>query len=370
MKRKNRKNQQEFVPATITTRYKHEEAERLIAQTVATINAEVVEEAIEMAESERPSIQEEGLGLYTENITRKHQVLLEQVNSLVGAESAKSEGVAFKKECERETEELEQKIHDIQHELRAENKKLANHNSKHGSDLNRWKKVLIGIGIIGLAEWLMNAGAFYPLVGGVWLSAMLAALGVTAAIFLVTHAIDAFVKNVKSIPGKVGIVLLCSTMVYVLLNALSNVRWNYLTNSGESEIGDQMDKMDFLAINFIMFLICLALLIAFRPGKGVKEEHKAFLKQQQKVDDLERSLTEAKERLSKLPKLRDEKLSSLYAILVMAKNYEQLIESEHQQSLTLWIKTNLKKRKPDKDGRTPIMFTEERPTLTTYFHNI
>jgi hypothetical protein len=369
MKRRTKK-QEQFAPAHATVRYKHEEAEKLISQTVPVINAEVVDDAKEMAESERPAIPEKGLGLYTENITRKHQVLLEQVNTLIGADSAKSEGVAFKKECERETKELEKGIHEGSHELRAERKILAEHNSTLGSDLSSWKNIFLGIIVVGITEWLINAAAFLPVTGGMWLTALGAGLGITLVTFLFIHGIDYFAKKVTPLWGKVSVVLLGSALAYTLFSAMANLRFTRLSPSGDDTLSEHVSKTDLILINFLIFFFCLILTLAFRPGKGVKEAHKAYCKQQQKVDDLEQSISQKKKRLSQLPKLRDEKLASLYGILVMAKNYEQLIESEHQQSLTLWVKTNLKHRTPDIEGRSPEMFREPRPTLTTYFHSI
>lgn len=365
-----KKKQEQFVPATITTRYMHGDAEQLIARTVETINTETVSDAQEFAELARPGVDEKGLGLYTENITRKYQVLCEEVNGLIGADNAKSEGSSYKKESEREVEELENRIHDTEHELRSERKVLASHNSTLGSELKRWHKVFAMIVLVGAAEWLMNAAAFLPIAGGVWLNAMLISFGVTIITFVFAHAIDHFAKKVQSIWGKIAVIIPSIIPVYILFNAMANFRYSRITDYGDDSIAQHIDKTDFIVINFLIFLFCLALIIAFRPKKGVKEEHKAYCKQLQKVEGLEQKITQDKERLSHLPKERDAKLSEYYAILVMAKNYEQIIESHHQQSLTLWIKTNLKHRKTDRDGRSPVMFNEPRPTLTTYFHDI
>lgn len=365
-----KKKEQTTGLSPVVTRYKHEEAEVLITKTVAEINEKVVDEASELADIGKPTSSEKGLKLYTETITRGFQLLLEKVNSLIGADSAKSEGAAFKKESEREEQELTENIHDQQHILRKAKKKLKGMNSRLGNTMRTWRNVMILLIVIALGEWLLNTGAFYLVTGGAWLPSFLSAFTVTAALFAIPHVIDRVIDRIRPIGLKIGIVALFSGLVLILLYALTALRLGFLTDSGQTSIAEHVSKHDFVIINFTMFLTSTLLTIFYRPGKGIVEEHKAFKEQNKKVAELEEALDKNKRILSELPKKRDAKLAEYYALLLMAKNYEQVIEAEHQQSLALWVKTNIIKRKPERDGFTPPILSEPKPMLTTYFHEI
>lgn len=347
---------------TLYNNYRHTEAEELITSRIPEIRSYAIEQAIEMAEVGRPTMTDESLIFYTEGITSRCQLLLEEVNHAIDVESAKAEGVSVKEAYQKEEEDVTKEIVQEEHELRKTNKILAGLNGDHERTMKNWRYAAIALAGFSLGETMLNASIFTMLTDGVVWKAIIAAISLTILLFALPHVIEKILRRIPNVMGKIAVAGVFTTGVIYLLYGLADLRTSFMNATGNT-IGDYISSHSFVLFNSAYFIVGLLLVLMYLPAEGVPEEYKTHKGMSLKKKEQEGLLKKKRERLKQIPIERDQKLGKLYAVIQMSASLGKIIESHHQSIIEEYIKKNLTERVPDPHGKMPPVFLQERPRL-------
>ena len=351
-------------PIEVTNFY-NAEADALLKKDIPKIQQDIKSYAMDLARQSRPK-QNDPQQLFIPKIKGLFEAFLENLLRIIGAFAVLADDRdAIEKQYEQLTLQLKTKQDGFLQDQRLLQKELEDLQDVSGLIrrwIYKWRIVLIGISI---GETAINYKVMLLVTSNV-LTASIASAGLCASLFIISHSFKDILAYFQSKGTKIAVALGNVIGVLVLLYSFNELRISFMeTESGESA---EVSAIEFLAINFTMWISGTVIAFLYKPLKSIIAKHKAYNRVETKLQEVNAKNQTIVDRLEAIPKELHQKLVDIQNLRVMAKHYENTVVSEYHSCVALFVSENLFRRK---DGITaPKAFLEETPKLRTYFDHI
>ncbi|QMU63092.1 MAG: hypothetical protein GKR88_01580 [Flavobacteriaceae bacterium] len=259
---------------------------------------------------------------------------------------------------------LTSKHEDLQEDLRVLKKKERDFDSNLGHLIRNWRIALFFLVLLSFSEVMINYKIFL-LISSNSFGALVSSAGLAICFFIIAHIFPDVLRlfDTKLKKWLVGLGII--TFVSGLLYSFSALRLSYNANLGQGT--EHTSEFNFLIINLTLFLCGVLLTLMTKPTKQTFSDYYNHKKIGDQIKTLTKEFKDTETRLTLLLKEKNDKLSQLDGILLMAHSYEKVISAEYLKAFAMWCNENLITRK---DKVQPNAFSETPTPLTTYFDNV
>ncbi|WP_452597570.1 hypothetical protein [Pontimicrobium sp. MEBiC01747] len=344
--------------------YTNSDADNYITKQLPIITQKVTTNAVDLAVKGLPN-KEDSLKVYILMIHALFQSLLEDVHKLLGAKRIIAEKEIIEENYAKEEAMLSEKSEALEEDLRVLKKQEKDYNNNLKHIIRNWRIALFFLVLLSFSETMLNFKIFLPISSNN-LTALLGALGIAMSFFIITHVFKDILNFFETRLMKWLIGLGIVSLITSLLYSFAKLRLAYNASSGATG-GTAVSEWNFVILNLTLFLAGLALTLIYKPSKKLVADYNKHKIIANQIKAKSKEYNQATARLAVMLEEKNEKLTELDGILLMAHHYETSISAEYIKAFALWCNHNLISRK---DKVNPDCFSETPTPLTTYFDTV